>query len=224
MNKCTRKSFAANPTPQVLKTWNLRQLRALKNHCNQVPGGKYLGVAKCFVQSEVVTQSNKKNIEVLIVTNGGWIISQRFEVKNGAVMSLSASILHSSPGIKQFDMEGNELDNGLQIGTTPSSTPTFSSVAGSLNVSNSLIVLTDVEAIRQVLPSKDKRVLDMQSIVSRKSSPDGLMIMNLKGGHQIRIPNQEIVKHLAVHPDNQWMVVRSAKDTNRNHLKLLCVG
>ena len=47
INKCSRKSFSSDLTPQVMKTWSLSQLGGIRK--NVLPGSKWMGVEKVYV-------------------------------------------------------------------------------------------------------------------------------------------------------------------------------
>ncbi len=232
MNKCTRKSFATsmNPTPQVLKVWNLTGLRGLKGQ--KLPTANWMGVKKCFICSDISSELEgpslvaRKSVELLVITNSGWVVNLRFDVSKSVLSSMTAQILHQGPESVKFDSSLQAIiKEKRNKEENPTSLPKFSSVAGSLNKAHSLLVITKVSPTNVYLSSSDKRVLAIMGDNSTKSGPDGLMIINTRSkafmsDSVFTIPKQLDVKHLAVHPDNQWMVICSAQSSSLSLIRL----
>jgi len=229
MNKCSRKSFSSNPTPQVLKTWNLSQLRGLRNHV--LPSSKWMGVEKCHVWTDMpnlgtVDSTVQKSVELAVVTSGGWVISLRFDVNKNGVEVPIAKVLHRSPTVVKYDpTESTFYDDDP---TAPASVPKFASVYGSMDNAASLIVVTKTKRMYQALPDQDKRILD-NGIVSRgvaarskKDGKDGLTLINRNGGTPITIPISEgHVQQLAIHPDSEWMVASISGTSSAGVIQLM---
>jgi hypothetical protein len=206
INNCSRKSFSSDLTPQVMKTWSLSQLGGIRKHV--MPSSKWMGVEKVYVWADkpktlIGNQPVKKCVTLGVITSGGWIISLRFDVAKDVIPI--ARVLHRSPTVLKCDSTRTNFYND----STPS-VPDFASVHGKLDSAASLLVVTKTNTMYQVLPDSDKRVLD-QSIASsglinsNSKEKGGLTLISRRGGDPITIPIEGKLKHLAIHPDNEWM-------------------
>ena len=203
-DRCSRKSFSSELTPQVLKTWSLSHLGGVRKHV--LPSSSWMRVEKVYIWTDrpkmpTCNSPEEKILSFGVVTSGGWVISLHLEMAKDAVPK--AHVLHRSPNIVMCDSSKSFTYNG---DSTPS-VPEFPSVHGKLDTAASLIVVTKTKTMYQVLPDSNKRVLESSGNISANSKEkDGLNIISRRGDSPITIPVEGKLKHLAVHPDNEWMV------------------
>ena len=202
IHKCSRKSFSSDLTPQVMKTWSLSQLGGIRK--NVLPGSKWMGVEKVYVLANRY-DSMKSSVKLAVISSGGWIFQMHFGLSRNNMNIPTARVLHRSPTIVKCNSSRSEFYKD----STPS-VPEFASVHGKLDEAANMIVVTKTKTIYQVLPDSDKRTLDqsiansglMQSI---SEETEGLTIFNMANGNQMTVPIKGKLKHLVIHPDNEWM-------------------
>jgi hypothetical protein len=219
MNKFSTKSFSSKPTPTILKIWNLSQLAGLRKHV--LPQGTWMGVRKIFVwavkpqvldASSTTCTTTTLVVDIAVITNAGWVITLNFDIVNNTQFETPrARVLHRSPKVIQCDSTQTIF---FENPNAKASVPYFASVYGTLDQGASWMVVTKTKPIYEILPDCDKRILS-QSIGSgglifseeKNDQPDGLSVIHRNWGEQFTIPIQGKVKHLSIHPGNEWIVV-----------------
>jgi len=237
VNQFSTKSFSSKATPKVLKTWSLCHLGGVKNHV--LPRDTWMGVQKIYVWAEKPKSFDESTginasssscqttlVDVAVITTGGWIISLKFDIKKNAPFETPrARVLHRSPYIKQYNSTRTRFD---QDPNGRASVPYFPSVYGKLDQAASWLVVTKTHPIYEVLPESDKRVLS-QSIgtdglicsANMNEEPDGLSVVHRNWGNQFTIPIQGKLKHISIHPDNEWIVAYLVAPGGKLSIKLM---
>jgi len=224
IKNCTRKAFSPQIIPQLLKTWNLSSEKGLMSSLGYK--NRIIDVRKCFTWKEVekMNRSEKlsyKFIDATIVTTNGCVLNMNINVRDKSLRAVTGErqwdvkvsylkVFHGSNGRNSDVVFDNEI-------THLSSVPKCLAGACSYGLSSSICV-TESKRIPMILPDKDDEVLNLCSSIqyqSRKSSDDSIFIIDKKGlnlHHKISSLGNSTIQHIAIHPENDWMVV-SVEDT-----------
>ena len=228
MSCCSRKSFSSCMTPKLLHTWNISHLGALRKHI--LPSSKWMGVEKMYVLADKPTLRDckfimDKAVELAVITSGGWVIALKFDMTKNKVGAITASVVHRSPTVIQCDSTQTSFYDGPNL---PASVPEFASVHGKFDKATSLMVVTKTKPMYQVLPDYDKRVLGQSignggliSSMNKTDGPDGLAVIHQNAGKIFDIPIKGKLKHLVIHPDNEWIVASTISSSGQLYLQLM---
>jgi len=240
INKCSRKAFSACSEPQVLMLFHLTTFRGLRG-CN-LPSSKWMGIQRAFIiASQNVNKFDtysrnttkdakheiraKKQVNLGIIIKCGWVmyLEISFTLKiNWGVVSSKIKLLHRGADISFENTEGEEVE----MSDTPVSLPEIPTPAACLHGSSfPLVCVANVKPLRQVLPHKDKSLIDSthQRTIPFANQRNSILIMGMEGnlaGEEIGtivLPNGP-AHQLAIHPGNQWIVVSTQSNIMMYHL------
>ena len=225
--KCVRKSFSSLKTPEQIKSWNLTNpTYGLGNQ--MLPSRDCLGVKKCYVvgmksnlpgRNDFCKDVSCLQVDLMVCLYCGWIIKMQMDIaeRNGhwKVSRLRFKVIHKPSFVNYCDDEGNK---GVKA-NPPICVPDYPTPTALLRQKDAFFVLiSDVRPIDIILPSRDKRVLGesndgMQS--RKRCDHDKILIVNHKTTSQgeeevtakMILPRGGKLKHIAMHPDNIWLVV-----------------
>lgn len=233
IHKCSRTAFSVSTTPQVLMTFHLSNFRGLRR-C-KLPSDKWMGVKRAFILTTRLNEFNAQNcdrakfenetkaikqVDLAIVTNCGWVMLLYVDLhlkSDWEVNSSKLKLLHRGDDVLFRTANFEEIDGTWDA---PVSLPQISTPTDCLHGS-SLVCVADVKSVCQVLPNKDKRIVDSFSqvncdecIVSGKSQQtDRIVIMDTRSRvidegivSKIVLPNGP-AHQLCIDPGNRWIVV-----------------
>ena len=220
INKSVRKSFSSSKTPQQVMIWNISHYRGLKMHLP--PGNPQIEIKKCLIQNsrENVLNANclQKFVDLSICLSIGWVIRMHLDLLmvDGCwqVSGPNLKVQHKPPNMIYHDSERNVIEKQNPLVCMPE-VPT--AVACSTERSP-VILITDVRPTDTMLPDVDKRVLGRShgTPMAKRGNSDHILVLNQSSNSrpddtnnilsQISLPRGKL-RQMAVHPDNQWIVL-----------------
>ena len=239
INKCSRKSFSSSKTPQTIKVWKLsNQQRGLQNHI--LPPIDWMGIQSCRIQSmkrslDRINSNSKLKllIGISVSLNSGWVLTMKLDLlfnnDNWNAHAPTFKVVHKPSSIQYFDEEEEE-ENLLYKEQAPICVPDIPTPVVSLDKASSLVMIADVPQTNIILPSKDKHVLGSSSGMTIRHPSYQMVLVDHRKNlivdgddsylSKIPIPKGPL-KHVAIHPDNEWLVLSYARGSNSTQKSLV---
>lgn len=259
-NKCTRKAFSTSVTPTVVASWNLHQLASLElskiDKKAQLPERRWISASNMRLieyrqlRNEDSGEGGSWWCKIGIVSRCGWVFVAELGCRKNNIPRLSIHIIHHTPRIQCFNSSNERLTTlgGMALQFSLPSGPVASSNCIRMS-SNNMIWLSNVNAKKYTLPSKDKYVLcedyDTLEVMEEdelvtpgritSSSENSMILVNLDEGKEYydgfvsrntvtRLPlpmNSNPPLALATHPSGEWMVIGCGGRGDSSELKLI---
>ena len=260
-NKCTRKAFSTSVTPTVVASWNLHQLASLElskiDKKAQLPERRWISASNMrLIEYRQLRNEDEGGggswwCKIGIVSRCGWVFVAELGChRKNNIPRLSIHIIHHTPRIQCFNSSNERLTTlgGMALQFSLPSAPVASSNCIRMS-SNNMIWLSNVNAKKYTLPSKDKYVLcedyDTLEVMEEdelvtpgritSSSENSMILVNLDEGKEYydgfvsrntvtRLPlpmNSNPPLALATHPSGEWMVIGCGGRGDSSELKLI---